>query len=122
MTRVLLIQAAPTAWDADERISGNLTLPLTDEARQKIARLIDTLGPIDAVYRARHNEACDQVAKMIAALHSLRARDNEDLDAWSLGLWQGLRMDDLRQRYPTALSQWEDSPATVVPPEGEAFT
>ena len=43
MTRVLLIQAGPTAWDAEERISGNLTLPLTYDARQQIAQLIENL-------------------------------------------------------------------------------
>src|SRR5256885_16275896 len=107
MTRVLLIKAGPTAWDDEHRITGNMTLPLTSDARDKLARVIESLGAIDTVYRPKQNEACDQVAKMIATLHNLRPRNNEDLDAWALGLWQGLRMADLRQRYPTALSQWE---------------
>jgi probable phosphoglycerate mutase len=122
MTRVVLIKAGPTPWDTEHRISGNLTLPLTEDARAKITVLLDGLPPIDAVYRCRKNEACDEAAKMIGTLRKLKPRDDEQLDAWCLGLWQGLRMDDLRQRYRTALEQWEESPATVVPPEGEAFT
>jgi broad specificity phosphatase PhoE len=122
MTRVLLIKAGPTQWDVEKRISGNLPLPLTDDARKQIAGLLDTLPPIDSVYRCKTNEACDEVGRMIALRDNIRARDNEHLEAWDLGLWQGLRFDDLRQRYPTVLEQWEESPATVVPPEGESFT
>src|SRR5438874_354986 len=122
MTRVVLIKAGPTPWDAEHRIRGDHTLPLTEDARAKITVMLDDLPPVDAVYRCKHNEACDQVAKMIATLRKLKARDDEHLDAWCLGLWQGLRLDDLRARYRTALEQWEQSPATVVPPEGEGFT
>jgi broad specificity phosphatase PhoE len=121
MTRVVLIKAGPTPWDAEERISGNLTLPLTNDARNKIAILLESLPPIDSVYLSKSNEACDQVGKMIATLRKLRPRDHADLDAWCLGLWQGLRMEDLRQRYKSALEQWEEAPASVVPPEGEGF-
>ena len=122
MTTVVLIKAGPTPWDAEHRISGNLTLPLTEDARAKLLVLLDSLPPIDAIYCCKSNEACDQVAKMIATLRKLKPRDDADLDAWCLGLWQGLRMDDLRQRYRSALEQWEESPQLVVPPEGEAFT
>jgi broad specificity phosphatase PhoE len=122
MTQVVLIKAGPTPWDAEERIAGNVSLPLTDEARERIAHLLDTLPPVDAVYRCQSNESCDQVAKMMATLRKLKPRDVPELGAWCLGLWQGLRLEDLRQRYPTALEQWEQSPATIVPPEGEPFT
>jgi probable phosphoglycerate mutase len=122
MTRVVFIKAGPTPWDLEDRISGNHTLPLTDDARAQIVVLLESVPPVDAIYRAKKNEACDQVAKLVATLHNLRPRDDENLDAWGLGLWQGLRMEDIRQRYRAALEQWEQSPATIVPPEGEAFT
>ena len=32
MTRVVLIKAGPTPWDVEQRIAGNLPLPLTDDA------------------------------------------------------------------------------------------
>jgi probable phosphoglycerate mutase len=121
MTRVMLIQAGPTPWDEEQRVSGNHTLPLTDAARTRIAQLVETLPQADSVYRPSENEACEEVAQMIAKKFSLRLRDNADLDAWNLGLWQGLRHDDVKQRYPTVYQQWDDAPETVVPPEGEAF-
>jgi probable phosphoglycerate mutase len=121
MTRVVLIKAGPTSWDAEQRIGGNVNLPLTEDARAKITVLLDSLPKIDAVYHCESHEACNEVAKMVAKLHKLRPRDNAALDAWNLGLWQGLRMEDLRARYPTVMEQWEESPSDVLPPEGESF-
>jgi broad specificity phosphatase PhoE len=121
MTRVILIKAGPTRWDVEQRISGNLPLPLTEEARANLVPLIQSLPPVDAVYHCQHNEACDEVAKMVAKAHEIKPRDNEALEGWCLGLWQGMRLEDLRQRYPTAIEQWEESPSTVVPPEGETL-
>jgi len=121
MTHVVLIKAGPTPWEAETRLVGNLSLPLTEDARAKIMVLLDELPPIDTVYHFKKNEACHAVAKMVATKSKIPARDNAKLDEWSLGLWQGLRMEELHQRYPTAIEQWEQSPASVVPPEGEAF-
>jgi broad specificity phosphatase PhoE len=121
MTRVLLIKAGPTPWDLEKRISGNVALPLTEAATTNLPAMLQTLPKVDAVYHCKSNDACHQVAKLIAAQNNLKARDNEHLESWCLGLWQGLRMEDLRQRYPTVLEQWEDSPEKVVPPEGESF-
>jgi len=121
MTRVVLIYAGPTPWDVEERIAGNLPLPLTDEGRSKVKALLETLPKIDAMYRCQTHDACDEIAKLIATRNNLKPRDSEHLDAWNLGLWQGLRFEDLKQRYPKVMEQWEDSPSTIVPPEGEPF-
>src|SRR5437763_11705039 len=122
MLKVLLIHAGPTPWDEEDRITGNHTLPLTDDARSGIGALVDSIAEeVSAVYRAKSNEACDEAARMVAKRYRLRPRDNPDLDGWNLGLWQGLRRDDARRRFPTVVHQWEESPATVVPPEGESF-
>jgi broad specificity phosphatase PhoE len=122
MLKFLLIHAGPTPWDEEERITGNHTLPLTDEARASVAALIDTItDQVTAVYRAKSIEACDEVAKIIAKKFALRPRDAQELDGWHLGLWQGLRRDDAKRRFPKVLHQWAEAPATVVPPEGESF-
>jgi broad specificity phosphatase PhoE len=122
MPKFLLIHAGPTPWDEEDRVSGDHTLPLTDEARAVLMRVVDSIpDPVTAVYRPKQNEACDEVAKMVAQRFRLRPRDSADLDGWHLGLWQGLRREDVKRRFPTVIQQWEDSPASVVPPEGESF-
>jgi broad specificity phosphatase PhoE len=36
-----------------------------------------------------------------------------------MGLWGGLRGDDLHERFSKAWRQWRDDPASVTPPGGE---
>jgi broad specificity phosphatase PhoE len=99
---------------------GNSSLPLTAEATDAILHLLDDLpGPIGSVYRAAGNEACDQVAQIVARKHQIRPRDNPDLDELRMGLWQGLLPDDIRARFPTVYPQWEQQPLAVTPPDGE---
>ena len=64
MTRVVLIEAGPTKWDAEDRLVGHQSLPLTPGAAAVITAAVDQLEhPIQAVYRAASNEAADQAAR-----------------------------------------------------------
>src|SRR2546423_13748648 len=122
MWKFILIHAGPTPWDEEDRITGRHPLPLTDEARAAITSLANALtDQVTAVYRAKSNEACDEAARIIAKRFALRPRDNRELDGWNLGLWQGLRREDARRRFPKVVRQWEESPGNIVPPEGESL-
>jgi len=122
MTRILLIHAGPTQWDSEGRLTGNHTLPLTDEGRRAIEALVPTLpDDVASVYRSRSNEAADQVARLVAARFKVKPKDNGALDAVSLGLWQGLLREQLRFRFPTSFPRWEEAPAEINPPDGETF-
>jgi probable phosphoglycerate mutase len=123
MTRVLLINATPTPWEADDRIVGDQSLPLANGAREQLHNTIDSIPPapaVAAVYRAKSIECCDEAAKLIADKCGLRPRDNDDLRPPNLGLWQGLTRGEVRARFPKVFAQWERSPLSVNPPEGEA--
>jgi len=119
---MLIILAGPTPWDAEGRLTGSHTLPLTDEAKTSIESLVRALPKdVSAVYRCKANEACDQAAKLVADQFKLRPRDVTELDAVNLGLWQGLLREQLRFRFPTSFPHWEEAPAEINPPDGETF-
>src|SRR5689334_15274907 len=106
MTHVLLIHAGPTPWDEENRLTGAHSLPST---------------PPTALYLCNSNEACRQVGDMLAERFSLRIRDKPALDEMRLGLWEGLTRDEVRRRFPTVTSQWQDDPLSVLPPGGETL-
>jgi broad specificity phosphatase PhoE len=121
-TRVVLIEAGPTPWEAEGRIVGSRPLPLTAEAIDAIRHRLESVSlAINSVYRAATNEACDQVAKLIAQKFRLRPRDSPELETVNLGLWEGLRPEELRRRFPTVFPQWQEHPLAVTPPDGEAL-
>lgn len=119
-TRVVMISAGPTPWDEEGRLVGSHPLPLTGGAVLAINRLLDAQPlPASSVYRAAANEACDQAAQLIAARYDLPPRDEAQLEAVRLGLWQGLARAEVRHRFGKVFAQWEDRPLTVTPPDGE---
>jgi broad specificity phosphatase PhoE len=119
-TRVVLIEAGPTPWDAEGRIVGSRPLPVTAEGIDAIRHLLDALaGRVNSVYRTAQNEACDQVAKLISQRFGLRLRDNKDLETVNLGLWEGLTPEEVRFRFPTVFPQWQEHPLAVTAPDGE---
>jgi broad specificity phosphatase PhoE len=122
MTRVLLIPAAPTPWDAEGRLGGNPMLPLTTDGEVALEKTLQTLtDAVAVVYAYQKNQACEQAAKLVARHFNLRVRDSEWLEPISMGLWQGLTHDQLRFRFPTVFPQWEENPLSVNPPQGESL-
>jgi broad specificity phosphatase PhoE len=122
MTRIMLIYAGPTPWELEGRLVGNQSLPLTEEAHARIAAMVEAITePVTAVYRAKANEACDETARIVATKFKLRPRDNDDLNGLNLGLWQGLTIEAVSARFPTVFAQWEKTPLSVTPPEGESL-
>ncbi len=120
MTRYLLIPAAPTPWDLEDRIGGTHSLPLETDGEIAIREALKALPhTVTALYTYRGNEACEQAARLVSQRFDVRVRDVPLLEPVSLGLWQGLTRGELRFRYPTVFPQWEEDPLSVNPPEGE---
>jgi broad specificity phosphatase PhoE len=121
-TRVLLIQAAPTLWDAEGRMGGNPTLPLATDGEIALRRTLQALTqPVAALFTYTQNQACEQAAKLAARHFNVRLRDSTALEPISMGLWQGLTREELRFRFPTVFQQWEENPLSVNPPQGESL-
>jgi broad specificity phosphatase PhoE len=122
MTRVLLIHAGPTPWDAENRVTGAHSLPLTAEAAANIRTLVNAMtDSVTAIYACRANEACQAVAKILGEKFQLRPRDRPELDEMRLGLWEGLTRGELEHRFPSVFPAWEQQPLSVVPPDGESL-
>jgi len=120
MTRVILIHAGPTPWDVEDRIVGNHPLPLTELGLASVQGVVANLpAGVTAVYRNRKNEACEQVAQLVAQRFRLKPHHTAALDEVNLGLWQGLTRAELRFRHARVEEQWRENPLAVHPPEGE---
>jgi broad specificity phosphatase PhoE len=123
MTRVLLIHAGPTPWDAENRLTGSHSLPLTEDGLSAVRALVDAIaGPVTGLYLCRDNEACEQAGRIVSEKFKLRLRDRPELQELRLGLWEGLTRDELHRRFSTVFTQWEEQPLTVHPPEGESVS
>jgi broad specificity phosphatase PhoE len=122
-TRLILVPAAQTGWQAEGRLAGGLDLPLDELGhRQALAmgQAIAELNP--TVLRCGPDQASRQTATIIAHEVGLRVRVLKNLREMNLGHWQGLTQDDLRDRFAKAFRQWRLDPLSIEPPEGESVS
>lgn len=122
-TKLILIPAGATAWDAEQRVVGNTNLPVCpdayDQVRQWAGQLKD-MG-VNILFSAPCGPA-EETARMMAGILRVRHRTEKDLAEVNLGLWQGSFTEDLKQRHPKAYRQWQEDPASIMPPEGERLS
>jgi len=141
MKQIILIRSGSTAWEEadagdidqqspegkscccdtdDRRLQGTLPLPLSDKGKaalNDIAEILKREG-VGAIYSSG-NESSEPTAKYLAELCELKSRKVTDLTELNCGLWQGLRIKDIKKRYGRAYKQWRSDPLSVCPPEGE---
>ncbi len=146
MKQLILIRSGSTAWqeaaaesqrrdfeiDADaepdqkpddlddRRLQGTLPLPLSDKGKAALRQVADILKgyKFGTIYNSG-NESSGPTAEYIADLCEIKTKKITELRELNCGLWQGLRIKDIKKRYGKAYKQWRSDPASVCPPEGE---
>lgn len=118
---VYLIPAGSTRWSEEGRIQGTANLPLSaaGEAASSVqaAQWNPPLSP--AVIYHPEDEASTQTAAIFADRFQARAKSTPGLHEVKMGLWEGLTLAELAERYAKAYTQWIANPALVDVPEGE---
>lgn len=123
MTQIVLIRPGCTDFDEQQRIKGTLDLPLTRQGQEQVSRLAADLirADIDLIFSSPCEPARTTAEHLGAAL-GIPVKEVEGLANVNLGLWQGLQVEEVRRKHPKVFKQWQESPATICPPEGEAMT
>lgn len=119
---LLLFRSAPTVWDIDARLAGASDHPICPEGRCLLDQAIDSLADADLdVILCAPDESSVQTAELLAAAVDVKVRKIKGLEEVGLGLWEGLRLEDIAERYPSAHKQWLNNPSTVRVPGGETL-
>jgi broad specificity phosphatase PhoE len=118
--RVLLVRTGETEWEKDGRIAGHTDVPLSEGGHRAIAEIARQFGGerIATVY-CGPDEASLATAQQIADATGARVKSVPCLAEINLGLWEGIRCQDLEEKCPRAYRQWMEDPSVVQVPEGE---
>lgn len=122
---LVLLSAAPTAWDEAGRLIGQAALPATDagtDALHQKARSFVTGLPrgLDVVLCGTE-DSTHASAALLAEAANVKLRKLDDLANVDLGLWEGSLREELEGRCPSTYKAWRDQPDRIRPPEGEAI-
>ncbi len=121
MARLFVVRTGETIWQAQSRVHAAASAPLTDAGRRAVehcAGEIAAHGPSDVYFGA--GEAERETGDLLAGALGAKRRSTDGLSELDYGLWQGLTVEEIRQRQPTLYRQWLDDPSTIRPPGGES--
>jgi broad specificity phosphatase PhoE len=121
--RLLLMRSGRTEWDLLGRVQGAADLPLAPAGLQAVEGQTQGLAThaLNSIVCAP-DEASRATAELLQkATGSRRLVVLPELGEMALGLWEGLRYEELENRYCRAGRQFLSDPSGVIVPEGEAF-
>jgi broad specificity phosphatase PhoE len=120
MVHIVLIRPGSTDYDLQGRIQGTLDIPLSDQGRGEVQRAVESLRSqtLSAIYCAPC-EAAEQTAEIIGDALHVKVKPIENLRNLDQGLWQGMRVDEVKTKQPKVYRQWQEHPENVCPPDGE---
>lgn len=120
--RLLLLRSGPTEWDRSGRLQGQTDLPMLAEAATALTERLAgvTVEGLSAVMSGP-DEASLATAELLAERAGVRVQGVDDLRELDLGLWAGLRVEELEERFERAGRQWLENPAAISAPQGETL-
>src|SRR5262249_42836796 len=110
-----------TDLSAEDRFSGAEGVELSDAGRAQAARLGERLRSegISAVYSSPLSRAMD-TARIVSNGWKGTPVPVDGLREISHGHWEGLRRQDVEERFATEYTMWEQDPFTCAPSGGES--
>ena len=113
-----LIRHAETGFNRDGRVQGHSESNLSRLGIEQARRIARRLGYVEFVAAyASPSKRTLHTARL--ALKGMEIQPREGLREIRLGVWEGKKADDLRQRYPREVERWFHSPMAVRIPGAE---
>lgn len=118
-TRLILIRHGETDWNAQKRYMGSTDIDLNERGHDQARALKQRLygQPIDAVYSSDAKRAVNFARHVF---EGLPIEATPELREMGFGVFEGMRYDEITERYPELYRAWIDDPFGVDIPDGES--
>ena len=123
MTEIILARHGETEWNVAEVFRGRIDIELNETGVRQAELLAEYLKGvnIDAVYSSPLRRALN-TAEMIAGYHKLEVEITPGLIDCNFGQWQGLHLQEVKDRYKELYAQWIKNPHLIQMPDGETLS
>ncbi|MEO1584218.1 MAG: histidine phosphatase family protein [Planctomycetota bacterium] len=120
LINIALIRCGRTEWDTSGRVVGRVDLPLASEEANGLTDLVVSLEGtgLSSVLHGP-DQCCIATAEAVARETGGKLKRSPDLADVGMGLWEGLRRQELEEKFPSKFRAWTESPSDVSVPEGE---
>jgi broad specificity phosphatase PhoE len=117
---LLLVRHGQSTWNREHRIQGQLDPPLSDEGRRQAELVGQRLAGrrLAGLYSSDLKRAF-QTSEAVESMTGLNPEPMAGLREIYLGEWEGLRTEELAERFPEAWARWNEEPDWDLVPGGE---
>ena len=122
MTAIILARHGETEWNVEEVFRGRIDVELNETGLRQAELLAEHLSniKIDAIYSSPLRRAL-RTAEVIALYHKLKVEITPGLIDCDFGNWQGLHLQEVKDRYKELYTEWVNSPHLAKIPDGESL-
>ena len=118
--RLVLVRHGQSTWNQEHRIQGQLDPPLSLDGLHQADLLGERLGGRRfAGFYASDLKRAFETAQAIGSFVGVQPEAMPSLREIYLGEWEGLRTEDIAERFPKAWAAWVEEPDWDVVPGGE---
>ncbi len=119
-TRILLVRHGETDWNVEQRIQGQIDIPLNTQGRWQAQRLAQALAgeELAAIYSS-DLERARATAAPLAASRGLVVSTDTGLRERGFGRFEGLTYAEIERRYPDEAERWRKREMGFGPGGGE---
>lgn len=117
-----LIRHGETDWNREGRAQGRRDMPLNETGAAQAGALAERFRdePVAAIYSSPSRRALD-TANTIAGLHPIKVETREDLLEMDLGELDGVKLGEMRDKFPDFFAHWVSDAGTARFPGGETL-
>jgi len=119
---IILVRHGETEWNVGEVFRGRVDIELNETGIKQAKLLAEYLSQvkIDAIYSSPLKRAL-RTAESVASHHNLDVVITHGLIDLDFGKWQGLTLQEVKDKYRELYSQWAESPHLLKIPGGESL-
>jgi len=123
MAELILVRHGETEWNVGEIFRGRIDIDLNETGRKQAELLGEYLSEskIEAIYSGPLKRALN-TAQAIARYHNLDIKITDGLNDCDFGQWQGLSLQDVKEKYKELYTEWVSHPERVRLPGGETLS
>ncbi len=121
MGSIYLVRHGETDWNKDGRFRGRENLALNEKGLKQAEALANffEFREISAVYSSSLVRA-RQTAEVIAKRKGLPVQIDKGFIDVDYGDWQGLKLEEIEERFPLVYKQWLENPEDFTFPGGDS--
>jgi len=122
VTRVLAVRHGETAWNVENRIQGQLDVPLNERGRWQAQRLAGAMSgeAVDAIYTSDLTRTVETAAPT-ARGGNVPCVGDPGLRERAFGVFEGLTFTEIEQRWPEQSARWRRRDADFGAEGGETL-